>query len=94
MMRVGLLRVDFHISESGSLKEKRAVLRHIKDNIRNKFNASIAEVDNLDKWQMASFGISCVSNDRRHLDSMLNKVKNFFENNRHGVVIDCKTEII
>lgn len=94
MIRVGLLKIDIHLPESGSLKEKRVVLRSIKDKIRNNFNVSISESDNHDKWQLATFGIACVANDKRYLDGVLNKVKNFFERNRHIVVIDCQLEIL
>ena len=45
MMVVGVLRLTLYISESHSLKEKRAVLRKIKDRVRNEFNVSIAECD-------------------------------------------------
>ena len=64
MTRVGVLRIDFHISESSSLKEKRSVLRHIKDKIRPNFNVSISEVDNHDKWKLATFAVASVSNDK------------------------------
>jgi len=94
MIHVGVLKVDFHISESSSLKEKRSVLRHIRDKIRVTFNVSIAEVANQDKWQLATFAIAAVSNDRKHVDATLNKIKNFFERNRHIVIIDYRIEMI
>ncbi len=94
MVRVGVLRIDFHISESSSLKDKRSVLRRLKDRVRNGFNVSISEVDNHDKWQLASFAIACVSNDKRYLDGSLNKIRDLFEKDRHIVVSDYRIEII
>ena len=94
MTRVGVLKIDFHISESSSLKEKRSVLRHIRDKIRANFNVSISEVDNHDKWKLATFAVASVSNDKRYIDATLNKIKNFFEKNRKIVVIDYQIEII
>ena len=94
MMRVGVLRVDFHIGESMSLKEKRVVLRRFKDKIRQNFNVSISEVDNHDKWQAATLGIACVSNDKKHVHSTLNKVRDFFENDRNIVVADYQIEVM
>jgi len=94
MIRVGILQIYFHVSNSMSLKEKRVVLRQIKDNVKQKFNVSIAEVDNHDKWQAATIGISCVSHDKKHIDSTLNKIRDFFENNRNIVVNDYQLEII
>jgi uncharacterized protein YlxP (DUF503 family) len=94
MIRVGVLRVDFHISESTSLKDKRSCLRRIRDKIKNKFNVSISEVSNHDKWQLATFAVVSVSNDKKHLDATLNKVKNFFEKTRDIVIVDHRIEII
>jgi uncharacterized protein YlxP (DUF503 family) len=94
MIRVGLLKIDIHIPEAGSLKEKRAVMRHIKDKIRRDFNVSVCEADNHDKWQLATFGISCVSNDKKHVDAALNKVRDFFTRTRNIVVVDYQLEII
>lgn len=94
MIHVGLLQIDFHIPGSGSLKEKRSVLKPIKDRLKNKFNVSICEADNHNKWQLATFGISCVANNKKHLDSVLNKVKDFLEKSRNIVIIDFKLEIL
>ncbi len=94
MIRIGVLKIDFHISDSSSLKEKRAVLRHIKDRVRRDFNVSISEVNNHDKWKLATLAVSCVSNDKKHVDAMLNKIKNFFEKNRNIVVVDYQIEMI
>lgn len=94
MTHVGVLKIDFHITESSSLKEKRVILRRFKDKIRRSFNVSVSEVENHDKWQIASFGISCISNDKKHVDATLNKVKDFFERDRTIVVTDYQIEII
>lgn len=94
MTHVGVLKIDFHIQDSSSLKDKRMVLQRLKDRIKNTFNVSISEVDNHDKWQLASLGIACISNDKRHIDSSLNNVKNFIEKDRKIVVTDHQMEII
>ena len=94
MIHVGVLKIDFHISESSNLKEKRAVMRRLRDRVKNNFNVSIAEVDDHDKWQAASLGISCVSNDKKYIDGMLNKVTNFFERDRSIVITDHHIEIM
>jgi len=94
MIRVGVLKIDFHVSGSKSLKEKRFALRRIKDRVKSRFNVSIAEIDNHDKWQAATLGASCVSNDKKHIDSVLNKVKNFIERDKDIVIVDYQIEII
>ena len=94
MIHVGVLKIDFHVSDSRSLKEKRMILRRIKDRVKNNFNVSVSEVDNHDKWQTASIGMATISNDKQHIDATLNKVKNFFEKERSIVLNDYHMEII
>ncbi len=92
-MFVGVGQVELYIPESGSLKSKRFVLKSIKTKIRNKFNVSVAEIENNDKWQRSSLGIAVVSNDRKIVDSTLNQVINFIESDFRVEVIDRSIEI-
>jgi uncharacterized protein YlxP (DUF503 family) len=92
-MFVGVGQVELYIPESGSLKSKRFVLKSIKTKIRNKFNVSVAEVENNDKWQRASLGIAVVSNNKKIVDSTLNQVINFIENDFRVEVIERSIEI-
>jgi uncharacterized protein YlxP (DUF503 family) len=92
-MFVGVGQVELYIPESGSLKSKRFVLKSIKTRIRNKFNVSVAEIDNNDKWQRATLGVAVVSNERKIIDSTLNQVKNFIESDVRVEVIDHSIEI-
>ena len=94
MIRVGVLKIDFHVTNSMSLKQKRFVLKSLKDRIRRSFNVSVSEVDNHDKWQAATIGVSCLSNDKAHVDSTLNRVRDVFEKNKNIIVNDYQTEII
>ena len=68
-IRVGVLKVDFLVTDAQSLKEKRFVMNRLRDRVRSAFNVSISQMEHQDKWQIASFGISCISNDKRHLDA-------------------------
>ena len=92
-MFVGVAQFEIFIPESGSLKSKRFVLKSIKTKIRNKYNVSVAEIDNNDKWQRSSIGIAVVSNDRKIIDSTLNQVFNFLENDFRLEVVDHSIEI-
>lgn len=78
-MIVGVCRVTLLIGEAHSLKEKRMVLRRIKDRVRNKFNVAIAEVGDQDLWQTAQLGFAVVSNERGHAQAMVQKVLGFIE---------------
>ncbi len=78
-MIVGIAEIDLFIGEAHSLKEKRMVLNRIKDRVKHKFNASIAEVDAQDSWQRAVMGLAVVSTSGRHAESMLTTIINFIE---------------
>lgn len=79
-MFVGICELELFIPESGSLKSKRFVLSSLKTRLRNKFNVSVSEVGENDKWQRASLGISIVANERKYLDKALQQVLNFVDN--------------
>ncbi|MBN1155301.1 DUF503 domain-containing protein [candidate division KSB1 bacterium] len=74
-MLVGIYQVELFIPASGSLKEKRFILKSLKSRIRNKFNVSVAEVADHDKWQRAQLGFAAVSNDRKIIDNMFNEIQ-------------------
>ena len=60
-MFVGMARFEIFVPHSGSLKQKRQVLRPVIDRVRNKLNISIAEVDHQNLWQRSALGVTCVS---------------------------------
>ena len=66
-MIVGSLRVRLLVRESQSLKDKRQVVRSIKDRLRNDFNVSVAEVDAQDHRQLVVLGLAMVSNEAEHV---------------------------
>jgi hypothetical protein len=78
-MRIGVLRVQFRIHDSNSLKSKRMVMRSLKDRLLSKFNVSVAEIGSNDLWQVGEIGVVTAGNDPRFVDSVLQKVKNFIE---------------
>ncbi len=67
-MVVGACRVTLRLPENHSLKGKRHVLRSIIERVKHKFNVSIAEIEDQDRWQVSQLGISCVSNDVQHVN--------------------------
>jgi hypothetical protein len=93
-MIVGIATVDLHIPESHSLKEKRYFLRRIKDKIRNKFNVSIAEVDDNDLWQRTTIGVVVVANDKKFANQILSQVIEHIKNDNSAVIIDYTLETI
>ncbi len=94
-MNVGVCKIKLRLPENQSLKGKRQVLKSIISRVDNKFNVSVAEVDDQDLWQVATLGICYVSNDRRHADEVLSKAAAFVVNGRFDVeVLDYEIEII
>jgi uncharacterized protein YlxP (DUF503 family) len=93
-MVVGVSVIDLRIPENHSLKGKRQVLRKLIDQIRNRFNVAIAEVDDHDLWQRAKIGICAVSNDRRVINAALDKVIDFVESVGTVEVIATDIEIL
>jgi hypothetical protein len=73
-MIIGTLTVRLALREAHSLKDKRHVIKGLKDRLRNKFNVSVAEVDHQDEWQRADLGIAMVGTDTRYVNSVLSSV--------------------
>lgn len=73
-MPVGLLTLEIHIQDSQSLKDKRQVLRSLKDKLRHRFNVAVAELDHQDLWQRSVIGVVSISADESHLEQSLRAV--------------------
>ncbi len=71
---VGAMVMTFHIPAAQSLKEKRRVVKSLKDKISGSFNVSVSEVGDLEKWQTASIGVCMISNDRRFMEGSFEKI--------------------
>jgi uncharacterized protein YlxP (DUF503 family) len=94
-MTVGLCRVQLHLPESQSLKDKRQVIKSLIARIHNRFNVSAAEIDEHDRWQMTSIGISCVSTSGQHAHQVLSNVVGFIRRERlDAELVDYEIEII
>ena len=73
-MPVGLLTLELHIPDAQSLKDKRQVLRSLKDKLRRDFNVAVAELEHHDAWQRSVVGVVTLSNEEKHLKEVLQKV--------------------
>ena len=94
-MNVGVCKISLRLPGNLSLKGKRQVIKSITTRVRNKFNVSVAEIDNHDRWQLATIGICCVSNDNRYTNEVLSKVVDFVVNSRFEVeILDYEIEIL
>ena len=73
-MPVGLLTLELHLAEAQSLKDKRQVLRGLKDRLRANYNVAVAELDYEETWQRSVVGVVTVSNEEQHVEESLQKV--------------------
>jgi uncharacterized protein len=76
-MIVGTLKLRLYLRDCHSLKEKRRILRSLKDTLHNKFNVSAAETAEMDVWQTAEIGVAAVGNDGEHVQSVLSTLLSF-----------------
>ncbi len=93
-MVVGSLRVRLLVRESYTLKDKRQVVRSIKDRLRNSFNVAIAEVEAEDDRQMVVLGIATVANDHETVRSLLDEVGRAMRAHPVAEFIDQQLEIL
>jgi uncharacterized protein YlxP (DUF503 family) len=86
-MHIGVCQIKLRLPENLSLKGKRRVLKSITTRVRSKFQVAIAEVDDNDRWQLATIGVCCVSNDSRQTNEVLSRVVNFINEGRFDIEI-------
>jgi hypothetical protein len=94
-MNVGVCQVKLRLPENLSLKGKRQVVKSVVSRVRNKFEVSVAEVGDNDAWQLATIGIACISNDKRHTNQVLSNVVGFITQSRCDCeILDYEIEIL
>ncbi len=92
-MIVAVCIIELFLSDSGSLKSKRQILRRLKDRIRNAFNVSISEVDHHDLWQRATLGVAIVASDTRFANRVLSRVVEVIAREPRAEILDWTVEI-
>jgi len=93
-MLVGVLILDLYIPASNSLKDKRGILKRLKDRIRNKFNVSVSEIDDQDVWRRAQLAVAHVANRGNLSNSILSQVVNFVEREHDVQILDYRLEFL
>ena len=76
------------------MKGKRKVVKSLLGRVKAKFNVTAAEIEDNDLWQRAGIGLAMVGNDRRFINSALDKVLDFIEREADGDLIDSTMEIM
>ncbi|MBI4355270.1 MAG: DUF503 domain-containing protein [Candidatus Omnitrophica bacterium] len=93
-MVIGVLVVDLHLPANHSLKEKRRVLKSLKDQLHHRFNVSVAEVDGHDLWQRAALAVTSVGTDQRYLNGQLSKIVDWIRGSRSVELLDHELEFL
>jgi uncharacterized protein YlxP (DUF503 family) len=92
-MLVALTRFDLRIPGSGSLKEKRHVVKTLSAGIRAKFNVSVAEVDHHELWQRTAIGVAAVAREPYHARKVMHEVERFIERHPGVETIDAELSL-
>jgi uncharacterized protein YlxP (DUF503 family) len=87
---IAYLTIELRIEGAHSLKDKRQVLRSLKDRLRNSFNVSVAEIETTDLWQRATVGVVSISDSRDYLDGLMKNV----ERQAFRIANNCGAEVI
>ncbi|HKD15896.1 MAG TPA: DUF503 domain-containing protein [Candidatus Angelobacter sp.] len=96
-MPIAYLKLELRIEGAHSLKDKRQVLRSLKDRLRNSFNISIAEIEVTDLWQRATLGVVSISDSRDYLEGLMRNVENEavkLANNAGAEIVDSFVEYV
>lgn len=93
-MTIGLLHMDFLIYGARSLKDKRRVIKGLKDQLRSRYNCSIAETDHHDLWQRARLTACVISNESRHANTQLNEIARFSAQRMGAELVDYQIEMM
>lgn len=93
-MIVGILSLQVSVFDAMSLKDKRAVIKSLKDRISNKYNVSIAEVDHCDNIRTSVLGVAMIAGETRFITSALSKIVDFVRAIPQLTLVDYSIETI
>ena len=92
-MTIGLLRIEFIIPSIGSLKEKRSLIKSMKDRVQNEYNVAVAEIGNLNNFGKGMVGFTTLSKDGNMPQQILNRVEEYIDKNFNIIVTDRLIEL-
>jgi uncharacterized protein YlxP (DUF503 family) len=90
---VGILTVELHFPEAGSLKGKRKFVKSAKAQLQNRFGASVAEVDHHDLWQRSRLTLACVAREHREVETLLEEAVRYL-NGQEYVLVRAEREVV
>ena len=90
---VGILSVELHFPDNGSLKGKRKYVKSAKAQLHERFGASVAEVDHHDLWQRSALTVSCVSREHHELEALLDACERYL-GSQEWELLRCDREVV
>ncbi len=93
-MIIGACSVELLMYEPNSLKEKRHIIKSLIGRIQSRFNVSVAEVGDNEKWKSAVIGFACVTNTTKHANQMINNIIKFIEGDSRVEIVKWDIEIL
>ena len=93
-MFVGIVRIELHLPGSSSLKDKRSIVRALKERIRHRVQAAVAEVDHQDLWQRAALGVSVISGEARQVGEKLQSVRQLVESAHGAQLLEWEEQLL
>lgn len=93
-MVIGVRAWELHLAGAQSLKDKRSVLKSLKDRLHNEFNVAVAETGHQDVWQRAELTVCTVASDRSRAESTLASADRLIESNPFCRIIDTMTSYL
>jgi uncharacterized protein len=91
---IGLVQARLSIPDARSLKDKRMVLRSLKDRALNKMNVSVAEVDDQDLWQSAVLAFVTVAAEKDVVEKRISEISSFLRSDPRYVLLDVETSLL
>ena len=92
-MVVGMMRWDLSLPGVTSLKDKRTIVRSLRDRIRHRFRVSVAETDHQDQWTRAQLAVAMVATDGAHAEDVLDKVDRLVTRETRALVLERCREL-
>ncbi len=89
-MVVGVVTWELHLNGCQSLKDKRRIIKSLKDRLHNRFNVSVAETNHQDRWQRAELSCCIVATDTKHAESVLNAADGLVEHEPLARIIESQ----
>jgi uncharacterized protein len=93
LAHIGILTVELFMPDAASLKDKRSILKRMRELIRRDFNVSAAEIAYQDKWQRSQWAFCFTGADKLYIEGSIQKLVGFLDSGRHASLTDYGIEI-